>query len=173
LSPSAKSGILPLACALIFIATSRVLGQCDCARDLWPDRSDLIDTPYRAFLDADLVFYGQVVAVRKLSKTPSRPTDQDYEAEAFFAVEKVWKKSAAGILRLRQSVDGCIRDFDIGHRWLIYGYYDNAGLLRTGYCSRSRRADQNPELDIEEFQKRGLKEGRVKKPTERVTITLD
>lgn len=164
-----RNSILLVVVAWVFASASPVIAQCDCLKDLFPEKEDQTD---KAYSEADLVFYGQVIAVRKVEKVPDRPNDSNYEAEVFFSIEKVWKKDSSQVIKLRQSLDGCIRNFNIGHRWLIYGYEDKEGFLRTGYCHPNKRADQKPELDMEEFQKKGLKESRVRKNERPITITL-
>lgn len=157
---------------VLFIAID-AKAQCDCINEPTPyNRGSRFSTAYDEFLDADLVFYGQVIAVRKVSKLAFKSSESNYEAEVFFSVEKAWKKDVPEILRIRQSVDGCTHGFDIGHRWLFYGYYDKAGFLRTGYCSRSRTADRKPELDMDAFRERGVKESKTKKTQESIVIDL-
>lgn len=163
-----------LASSLIFLFFCAPIApaQCDCPSESTEfNRGSVFASAYEELVAADLVFYGQVIAVTKVSNYVSDPSKRDYEAEVFFSAERAWKKNIPNILKLRQSVDGCALDFDIGDRWLIYGYYKE-GLLRTGYCSRSRTADRKVFLDMDEFRKKSAKETTITKVRENVVITL-
>ena len=137
--------------------------QCDCiGGGRWKDiRGSRYNTAYEELKNAEVVFYGQVVEMKMIARKPIRAGADNYEVEIRFKVERAWRKDLGEFATLREYSDGCIIGFDIADRWLVYAYVDEDGNLRTGYCTRTRRADRNVDNDFKEFEAHGEKQTKI------------
>lgn len=148
--------------ALLGFVTNDVTAQCCCMSNYTKDiRGSLYATAYEELINADAVFYGQIVEMKMLSRKPVRQGGRDYEVEITFRVEKAWRQDLNEYTKIREYSDGCLIGFDVADRWLVYAYYDDQKNLRTGYCTRTRVAYKNVEDDFKEFAKHGEKQTRI------------
>lgn len=146
----------------VAFAAQSIFAQCDCFLNTSKDiRGSRYATAHEELKNSDAVFYGQVVEMKMIDRKPAHEGAQNYEVYIKFRVEKAWRKDLNEFITIREYSDGCLIDFDITDRWLVYANLDKDNNFRTGYCSRTRVAYRNPEKDFKEFEAKGEKQTKI------------
>ncbi|HYE76229.1 MAG TPA: hypothetical protein VEF04_22980 [Blastocatellia bacterium] len=118
-------------------------------------------TAYEELKNSDAVFYGQVVEMKMIDRTPVREGADNYEVVITFRVEKAWRRDLNEYVSIREYSDGCKIGFSVASRWLVYAYLDDDKNFRAGYCTRTRVAYRNVDRDFNEFEERGENQTKI------------
>lgn len=119
---------LALSLALALAVVPDTASACSC---------EMPSPPSEALADADAVFLGEVVDLRRDG------AEVTGDLIARIAVEEVWKGEVAEVVEVRTALDGatCGYSFTAGGRDLVYARHSDDGGFSTNLCTRSAPAD--------------------------------
>lgn len=120
---------------LIFLCPPQVAEACSCA----PFPDDLEKAVTMAYAQADVVFLGDAIAMRKTALGILR------QREVTFSVRDRWKGSVADTALVRTNIGeiACGYDFKKRNSYLVFAYWDEQRQrLTTSLCDLTRAEGQ-------------------------------
>jgi hypothetical protein len=135
--------------------------QCDCIGYTPEVRGSRYGSAVEDLKHSEVVFIGEVVESHKVPKVSKSASEENYEIEVRFKVERAWKRAVAEYVTVRNNVDDCIFSLERGKKYLVYAVPDG-DLLRTWYCSRTRLVEQ-AQKDLDEFESNGIRSTEIKR----------
>lgn len=93
---------------------------------------------------SDLVFSGRVTDT-------AGPVFSQGRAGFGFEVDRVYRGRAFSTQWVYSGTEGdtCGMEFDLGHRYVVFAYFDNDRRPSTGICTNTRELDANEEPDLQ------------------------
>lgn len=129
---------------LLIFGTYESFAQCACV----PKLKDI--TPKMEFDNADIVFVGKVIEIKRTEKDKKNGS---YQETVKFEISKVWKKESPKIITVVNYIQGCTNGFEVEKEWLIYAYKRTDGTFGNGCCCSRTKSLQKASEDLKEFRK--------------------